>query len=209
MLDSLVDFISDAWWTYPFLFLFALLDAVLPVIPSETAVITGSVASATTDRLNIWLIVLVAATGAVVGDNIGYEIGKRARPWVERRFSGPRAQERLGWARRQLAERGVGLVIVARFIPGGRTAVTVTAGTTGMNHAKFFFATVISGILWASYAAALGYFGGTQFEDSPTKALLLAGAIAFLVLGLTEGIRWLLRRRSKAMARGREQNLGQ
>jgi membrane-associated protein len=209
VLDSLVDLISDAWWTYPFLFLFALFDAVIPIIPSETAVITASVASATTGRLNIWLIVVVAAIGAVVGDNIGYEVGKRARPWVERRFSGPKAKERLDWARRQLAERGVGLVIVARFIPGGRTAVTVTAGTTGMNHAKFFFATVISGVLWASYAAALGYFGGTQFEDSPTKALLLATAIALVVGGLTEGIRWLLRRRSAAKARTREQNVGQ
>jgi membrane protein DedA with SNARE-associated domain len=209
VLDSLVDLISDAWWTYPFLFLFALLDAVIPIIPSETAVITASVAAATTGNLDIWLIVFVAAVGAVVGDNIGYEVGKRAKPWVDRRFSGPKAHERLGWARRQLAERGVGLVIVARFIPGGRTAVTVTAGMTAMNHAKFFFATVISGVLWASYAAALGYYGGTRFEDSPTKALLLASGIALVVLGLTEGIRWLLKRRSAAMARSREQNAGQ
>jgi membrane-associated protein len=197
MLDSLVDVISDAWWTYPFLFVFALLDSVVPVIPSETAVITAGVAAAD-GGLNLYVVIPVAAAGAVVGDNLGYEVGKRARPWIERRFTSPKATERLAWARRQLHERGVGLILVARFIPGGRTAVTVTAGMIGMARGKFFFATVVAAIVWASYAACLGYYGGTQFEDSPTKALLFAFGIAFGVFVLTELVRWLLRRRTRA-----------
>jgi membrane-associated protein len=195
MLDSLVDLISDAWWTYPFLFVFALLDSVIPIIPSETAVITAGVASAD-GGLNLLAVIGVAAAGAIIGDNIGYELGKRARPWIERRFTGPKATERRVWARRQLDERGVGLIVVARFIPGGRTAVTVTAGTIGMPRGRFFAATVVGGIVWGTYAALLGYFGGTRFEGSPTKALLLAFAIALAVFLLIEGIRWLLRRRA-------------
>ncbi|HKA03950.1 MAG TPA: DedA family protein [Acidimicrobiales bacterium] len=197
MLDSFVDVISDAWWTYPFLFLFALLDSVVPIVPSETAVITAGVAAAD-GGLNLYAVIGVAAAGAVAGDNLGYEVGKRARPWIERRFTSPKATERLAWARRQLHERGIGVILVARFIPGGRTAVTVTAGSIGMARAKFFFATVVAGIVWASYAALLGYYGGTQFEDSPTKALLLAFGIAFGVFVLTELVRWRLRRRSRA-----------
>jgi membrane-associated protein len=205
MLDSLVDLISDAWWTYPFLALFALLDSVIPIIPSETAVITAGVAAAA-GSLNLPLIIIVAAIGAVFGDNIAYAIGKYARPWIERRFSGPKATARLAWARRQLHERGVGLVVIARFIPGGRTAVTVTAGTIQMPHGRFILATVIAGVIWATYAALLGFYGGTQFEDSPTKALLLAFALAAAVTLLTEGIRWAIRRRAKTPpARGREQ----
>jgi membrane protein DedA with SNARE-associated domain len=61
---------------------------------------------------------------ALCGDNIAYEIGHRARPWIERRFSGPKATRRFEWAHDPLARRGVGLIIVARFIPGGRTVVT-------------------------------------------------------------------------------------
>ena len=79
MLDSLVDLISDAWWTYPFLALFALLDSVIPIIPSETAVITAGVVAAA-GSLNLPLIIIVAAIGAVFGDNIAYAIGKYARP---------------------------------------------------------------------------------------------------------------------------------
>jgi membrane-associated protein len=197
MLDSLVDLISDAWWTYPFLFLFALLDSVIPIIPSETAVITAGVAAAA-GSLNLPIIIVAAAIGAVCGDNIAYAVGKYARPWIERRFSGPKAVARLAWARRLLHSRGVGLVVIARFIPGGRTAVTITAGTIQMPHGRFLAATIIAGVIWATYAALLGFYGGTQFQDSPTKALLLAFALATAVTLLIEGVRWLLKRRTKA-----------
>ncbi len=196
MLDSLIDLISDAWWTYPFLFVFALLDSVIPLIPSETAMIAAGVA-ASTGNLNVLTVVLVGTAGAVCGDNIGYEIGKHAKPWVERRFDGPKATARLAWAHRLLAKRGVGLVIVARFVPGGRTVVTVTAGMTSMNRPKFVVATVIAGLVWATYATMLGYFGGKTFEDNHTLAFLLAFGIALSVTALTELIRWALRRRKE------------
>jgi membrane protein DedA with SNARE-associated domain len=197
MLDSLINLISDSWWTFPFLFTFALLDSIIPIIPSETAVIAAGVAASAGD-INLLLVIAVAAAGAVVGDNIGYEIGKRARPWVERRFSGKKATERLTWARNLLARRGVGLIIVARFIPGGRTVVTVTCGMTGMRRSKFVVATIIAGIIWASYASLLGYFGGKAFEDNHTGAFLLAFGVALSISGLTELVRWLLRRRKGA-----------
>jgi membrane protein DedA with SNARE-associated domain len=196
MLDSLIDLISDAWWTYPFLFAFALLDSIIPLIPSETAMIAAGVAAASTN-LNILAVIAVGAAGAICGDNIAYEIGKRAKPWVERRFDGPKATARLAWAKRLLAKRGVGLIIVARFVPGGRTAVTVTAGMTSMNRPKFVAATVIAGIIWGTYAALLGYFGGKTFEDNHTLAFVVAFAIALSVTGLTEIIRWRLRRRAE------------
>jgi membrane protein DedA with SNARE-associated domain len=199
MLDSLLNLISDAWWTYPFLFLFALLDSVIPLIPSETAVITAGVGAAT-GNLVLVLIIVVAAVGAVCGDNIAYEIGKRAQPWIDRRFSGPKAAARLAWARQLLHTRGAGLIVIARFIPGGRTAITITAGTTQMPRGRFVAATIVAGVIWATYAALLGYYGGTRFEDSPTKALLLAFAIATAVLLLTEGIRWIIGRRRRSTA---------
>jgi membrane protein DedA with SNARE-associated domain len=194
MLDSLIDLISDAWWTYPFLFLFALLDSIIPLVPSETAVIAAGVVAGT-GGLNIAVVIAVAATGAVCGDNIAYEIGKRARPWIERRFSSAKAARRLEWARELLARRGVGLIIVARFIPGGRTAVTLTAGMTAMNRFKFVAATIVAGVLWATYAALLGYFGGRTFEDNHTLAFVVAFAAALSITALTELVRWLLRRR--------------
>src|SRR3954469_21564562 len=111
MLDSLIDLISDAWWTYPFIFTFALLDSIIPLVPSETAVIAAGVV-ASSGGLTLALVIAAAAAGAFCGDNIAYEIGKRARPWILRRFSGEKAAARLEWAERVLARRGVGLIIV-------------------------------------------------------------------------------------------------
>ena len=92
---------------------------------------------------------------------------------------------------------------MARFIPGGRTVVTLTAGMTSMNRAKFVVATIVAGLLWATYAACLGYFGGKAFEDNHTLAFVVAFAAALAVSGLTELVRWLLRRRKERVGRRR------
>src|SRR5215207_4035306 len=97
MLDSLIELISDSWWTYPFIFAFALLDSIVPLVPSETAVIAAGVAAAVGD-LNVVVVILVAAAGAFCGDNLAYEIGHRAKPTIERRFSGEKTTKRLSWA---------------------------------------------------------------------------------------------------------------
>ncbi|HEY7018160.1 MAG TPA: hypothetical protein VH297_06790, partial [Gaiellaceae bacterium] len=91
------------------------------------------------------------------------------------------------------------LIVVARFIPGGRTVVTLSAGTLRYPWRKFIVFDAIAGLTWAAYASLLGYVGGHTFENQPWKGLVLAFAIAFAVTGLTELIRWYLKRR-KAQA---------
>ena len=63
---------------------------------------------------------------------------------------------------------------------------------------RFAIFDAIAGIVWASYAALLGYVGGKQFEEAPWKGLLLALTIAFSVAGAIELVRWLMRRRKAA-----------
>jgi membrane-associated protein len=88
--------------------------------------------------------------------------------------------------------------VIARFIPGGRTVVTLSAGTLGYPWRKFFLFDVVAGLAWASYAASLGYFGGHAFEKQPWKGLLLALAIALAVAGAVELARWYLKRRAQS-----------
>ena len=99
------------------------------------------------------------------------------------------------WAERQLEERGGEIIIIARFIPGGRTAVTLSAGALEMRWRRFATFDAIAAVIWASYAALLGYVGGKQFEDAPWKGLIVALLIAFSVAGGVELVRWLQRRR--------------
>jgi membrane-associated protein len=198
--DHLTHLVSQAsGWAYLIVLVLAFLDAILPVVPSETSVITaGVVASA--GELNIALVIAGAAAGAFLGDNLVYLIGRRYGERARRRFfSGERAQARIAWAERQLEERAAQLITLGRFIPGGRTAVALSAGLTRFPWRRYALLDGIAALAWALYASLLGYFGGRAFEDEPWKGLVLALAIAFSVAGGVEAVRWLRgRRRSPA-----------
>jgi membrane protein DedA with SNARE-associated domain len=184
-------------WAYAIVFAVAFLDALIPIVPSETTVITAGVVAATGD-LSLALVIPAAAMGAFVGDNTAYFVGRRFGDWLERRvFSGEKSRGRLEWAEAQLDERGGELIVIARFIPGGRTAVTVSAGVLDYAWPRFAVFDVCASLLWALYAALLGYFGGRAFEDAPWKGLLVALGIAFAVAGGIEATRWLLKRRRR------------
>lgn len=201
MFDQFTHLVADASaWAYAVVLLLAVIDAVLPVVPSETAVITAGVVAAAGD-LSLPLVITAAAIGAFAGDNLAYGIGHRYGARItDRFFRGPKAQGRIDWAKRQLDQRGGELIAVGRFIPGGRTAVTVTAGLTGFPWRRFASFDALAAIIWAGYAALLGYFGGRAFENQPWKGLLLALGVAFTVTAGTELARSLHRRHRRRSA---------
>jgi membrane protein DedA with SNARE-associated domain len=199
--NHFTDLVADAsGWAYAIVFLLAFLDALVPIVPSETAVITAGVVAGAGD-LSLAIIIPAAALGAFLGDNTAYLVGRR---WgsraTERFFKSDKAKHRVEWAHDQLRERGGELIVIARFIPGGRTVVTLSAGTLGFPWPRFAAFDAIAAVVWASYAALLGYFGGKAFEDAPWKGLILAFAIAFGVTGLIELVRWIVKRRRARLA---------
>lgn len=196
MFDQFTHLVADAsGWAYAVIFIFSVIDAVLPLVPSETAVITAGVV-AYEGGLNLLVVIAAAAAGAFCGDNCAYWLGFRFGARVKNRFfRGQKSKQRLDWAERQLKRRGGELIAVARFIPGGRTAVTLTAGTLHFSWHRFAVYDAVAAVIWALYASLLGYFGGQAFENAPWKGLLLAFAVAFAVTGIVEAVRWYLRRR--------------
>ena len=189
---------SASGWAYLIVFVLAYLDALVPVVPSETSVITAGVLASAGD-LSLAPIVGAAASGAFLGDNTAYFIGARFGSRIEERFfSGEKARKRLEWAQHQVSERGGELILIGRFIPGGRTAVTLSAGTLGYPWRRFVIFDAVAALSWALYASLLGYFGGSAFEAAPWKGLVLALGIAFAVAGVIEVLRWYLKRRRTA-----------
>ena len=190
LLQGLIDLLTGSLWTYPLLFGICAGDALIPAFPSETAVIVCGIQAARGELSLEWVIVWAAA-GAYTGDNASYAVGRwLGTPAVKRFFSGEVAQGRLDWARRFLKERGSYVLIVARFIPGGRTAATFTSGLVRLpwmtRFAPYIFA---AAVLWSVYAALLGYLGGRLFEDKPIYALLVAFGIAAVITVGVEGWR--------------------
>ena len=190
LLQGLIDLLTGSLWTYPLLFGICAGDALIPAFPSETAVIVCGIQAAR-GQLSLEWVIVWAAAGAYTGDNASYAVGRwLGTPAVKRFFSGEVAQGRLDWARRFLKERGSYILIVARFIPGGRTAATFTSGLVRLpwmtRFAPYIFA---AAVLWSVYAALLGYLGGRLFEDQPIYALLVAFGIAAVITVGVEGWR--------------------
>ena len=197
MFDQFVDWVSGEWWSYLVIFGVSMVDAFFPLVPSETVVITGGVVASSGD-LNLLLVIVCASAGAIVGDNVSYWLGALlGERTVKRLFRSDKARHGFEWAEGQLEKRGFYLIVIARFIPGGRTAVTFSSGYThGMTWRRFIVADVVAGVIWGSYAALLGYVGGKQFEDDPWKGLLLAFVVAVAIAFTVEAVRWLRNRRS-------------
>src|ERR687886_1471864 len=112
MLNQLADYVSSAWWSYPLVFALAYADVLLPLVPSETALITGGVL-ASTGRMHLSLLIVAAALGAVGGDNTAYLLGRYfGKPLRRRFFSEGRAQERAPWGGGHVSGGGGAVVSV-------------------------------------------------------------------------------------------------
>jgi membrane protein DedA with SNARE-associated domain len=183
-------------WAYAIVLGIAALDAVFPAVPSESMAITAGVLAGVGD-LELHPVIAAAAAGAFVGDSTSYLLGRTVgQPARRRLFRGERATRALAWAERLLETRGGYLIVVARFVPGGRTATTFTAGMVRYPAPMFFGFAALAAVTWACYAVLLGYLGGRAFEERPLLALAVALAIAFSVTLVVEGIRRLRRTRS-------------
>src|SRR5205823_6225331 len=99
---------------------------------------------------------------------------------------------------------GMPLIIVCRFIPGGRTAVMLSCGIIRYDRRRFVIATAIAGMIWASYSFFIGRLGGRAFEDKPWAGLLLALGGTLAVSGLIELVRRLRARQAQRRADARE-----
>ncbi|HET7244072.1 MAG TPA: DedA family protein [Streptosporangiaceae bacterium] len=165
-------------------------DALIPVLPSETAVIALGVATAGSADPRAAVLVALAACGAFLGDNAAYLLGRRFGPAAGRRvFAGERGARRRAWAERSLHRFGARMIIGCRFIPGGRTAITLTCGLVGYPRRRFAVATAVAAMIWASYAFLIGRLGGKAFEDQPWLGLLLALGVTVVVSVAIEAVR--------------------
>jgi membrane-associated protein len=188
--------------SYAIAVLIPALDAIFPVLPSETAIIALGVATAGSTDPRIALLVACSAAGAFLGDNLSYFLGRRFGPRVERRFfPGEKGARRRAWAERSLERFGMQLIVVCRFFPGGRTAVTLCCGIIGYDRRRFVIATAAAGTIWALYSFFVGRLGGKVFEDTPWAGFAVAFGTTVAVSGLIEAIRRIRSRRARAVAR--------
>jgi membrane-associated protein len=199
MADRITELVEQAVgspWVYLALFAFAALDAFFPIVPSESLVISAGVFAASGSEPDVVPIILAAAAGAFVGDHISYFIGRTAgAKLMERAKEGSRKAKAFAQARKLIDDRGGMILVICRYIPGARTAITLTAGAVRYPLRKFSFFDGIAALSWGIYSTMVGYIGGEAFEEEPLKGLGLGLGIALAVSALVEVIRHIRARR--------------
>jgi membrane protein DedA with SNARE-associated domain len=186
---------------YAVAFFVPLLDAFFPVVPSESVVIGLGVLASKSFDLRMGPLVFLIALGAFIGDNISYWLGRRFGARIaDRLMRGEKGRKARQWAEETLDKYGMRLLIVARFIPGGRTAVTLTAGITRYPYGRYRIAVGIAAVLWTIYSFGIGLIGGHTFEDNTLAAFGLAFGVAAGISVIVEVVRRLMGRRRNGNA---------
>lgn len=195
MLDHLTPLLSSPW-LYLIVFAAVTVDGFLPVVPTEVAVIGLGALSATGSPDLVALAAAVVA-GGMAGDRVAYLLGRKA--------GGRVTDGRLAMARqkaeRALSRYGAVVILVGRFLPYGRTASALTAGSASVPLGRFRLFTGLASVAWAAYAIGLGRLGGTAFAGSP---LLGAGCAMVLGASLAGGFALAEKRRVTSTGRRRQ-----
>jgi membrane-associated protein len=133
------------------------------IFPGETAVLLGGFL-ASRGHLNLTALCVLVFLAAVVGDSIGYEVGKHFGPRVMSLGVLSRHQTRLDSAQRMLRDRGGWAVFAGRFTAFLRAVMPGLAGLSQMRYGKFLVWNALGGLIWGVGFTLVGYFAGASYE---------------------------------------------
>jgi membrane-associated protein len=169
------------------------LDAVCPVFPGETTLNAASTLAAQ-GALNVWLVMLAGAVGAVLGDSALYWLARLFSNRLTTQVEHAKQNEKVASALELLGDNAAVLLICGRFVPGVRFVVNSTFGIAKLPYRSFLLWSALGGTIWAIYTCALAYAVGTALADFPLASVVISGAITTALMGI---MLWTVRRNRK------------
>ncbi|MEV7329198.1 DedA family protein [Micromonospora sp. NPDC093244] len=177
MPELLTDVASPAW---AYLVLLALLiaDAFVPVIPTQIVMITSG-ALTVYGGLSLPVTIAVGALGVFAGDLACYLLGRGAPDRRAPRHAEPsRARRMANRVTQGLRQPGPMVILLCRFVPGGRMAACFSAGRSRYPSRLFVLYEAVAALGWATYGALVGHLGGTALTESAWRLAIIATAAA-------------------------------
>ncbi|WP_326945037.1 DedA family protein [Amycolatopsis sp. NBC_01307] len=190
----------DHWLeTIPALSVYLIVGAVIMVeslgipLPGEVVLVSAAVISISHPNVNPLWVGIVASAGAIIGDSIGYLIGKtggqRLFAWAGRKFPKHFGPTHIANAERIFNKRGMWAVFLGRFIAFLRILAGPLAGSLRMHYPKFLIANALGGIVWAGGTTALVFYAGEaakkwlgDFSKYGLIAAIVIGIVVFFVV---------------------------
>ncbi|MER7741894.1 DedA family protein [Streptomyces sp. NPDC096538] len=201
-IDTLIE--SAGWWAYLVVFAVTVgeTSAFLGLlVPGETVILIAAALAGKGD-LNPVILAVAVVTGGIIGDNLGYLMGRRCgrRP-SSGRFRRFRVDAHLRRAQTFLVRHGGKAVFAGRFIGFIRTFLPFAAGASAMPYRRFLFFSTLASVVWGVGNVGLGYFAGTAATEFLHSAGVVGAlALAAMTLAMFVGLRLLKRRRRTGRA---------
>jgi membrane-associated protein len=170
------------------------------VFPGETAIVVAGVL-ASQQRVSLWFLLVVIVLAAIVGDSIGYEIGRRFGDRLIEMKALRRHRAKLGKAQGLLRRRGALAVFIGRFTALLRAMMPALAGSARMPYGRFLAFNALGGITWGIGFTVGGFVAGTAFEQVAQWAGRVL-ALIVTVLAVAAIVVWSVRRRRKEKEEG-------
>ena len=163
------------------------------VVPGETVALLAG-AAAKLGHVSLVGVLIVVVLAAIVGDSVGYEVGRHLGPRVLDSRLLAKRRERLDAARRFLARRGGSAVFLGRWIAFFRAVMPALAGTARMPYGRFLAFNAAGGLAWGATVVLLGYAAGASYAQVE-KFVGRDAALAVLVVVVIALVVWRVRRR--------------
>jgi membrane-associated protein len=163
-------------------------EAIFPILPGETTVVTAANFASQGD-LGIFWVFVAGWLGAMGGDLIGFGAGRLGSEKIVHWMTRAMGEERQVTVAKLFAERGGPVLVLGRFVPGLRILTALTAGSVGMPLRRYLSYEVPGAALWSLYASAIGYFVGNR-SDGKLWVSLVVGFLATAVITLVLGRIW-------------------
>lgn len=170
------------------------------VIPGETAAVLGGVV-ASRGNVPVWAMMLLVVLAAVIGDTVGYEVGKHFGSKFLNLSALGKRQAKVQKAQDFLRRRGGMAVFLGRFVAFFRAVMPALAGTSGMRYPTFLVFNVAGGLVWGAGCVLLGYLAGNSYEAVARTVGRDVTAVV-VVAAVVVVITWRIRRTRAARAAG-------
>ena len=170
---------------YAVIFGFVVLDAVVPIFPSESLLNTASTLAAQDgSTIEIWRLIVAGSLGAIAGDSILYWISRTVlRRFMADRVAQAQQNEQVAKTFAVLSGQAPQLIVFGRFVPGVRFVIGATMGLTRYPYPRFLAWDAIGSTAWAAFACLSSALVATVIEGQPILSMLLSIVLTTALLG--------------------------
>ncbi|WP_040495472.1 DedA family protein [Ilumatobacter nonamiensis] len=165
---------------------FVILDAVIPIFPSESLLTTASnLAAQSGSDIQLWKLIAAGTAGAIIGDSVLYWLSRTVlRNRMSVQVEKAQQNEKVARAMAVLSGTAGMLIVFGRFVPGLRFMIGATMGLTEFPYPKFLMWDSIGGFFWAAYTCIFCYLVASVIEDKPLISIAVSIVVTTGLLGL-------------------------